>query len=144
MFRLTQDGMAELLSVDETMASEEQLARYAFKGLLTAQKISNDLLRAARTAWLKQPDEVAAFIKALLANATSELAPAPVCARTSFLAEVREKVPFDSATLRALDTKQQTILEGLGIELHLAMPHGEVHGRLKPTQTLEILANSGH
>ena len=113
MFRLADSGRAEMLSVDENEASKEQLARYAKKGLVTAQAISRDLLEAAHTAWMDEHRAVGAFVRALVRAAETHVPTGPR------LAQVRAEMPFDEDTLVALESGDRERLADISVELRL-------------------------
>lgn len=113
MFRVGSSGRAELLSVDETEASREQLVRYAKKGLVTAQAISGDLLSAARTALMEEHAAVAAFLRQLAAEAPRHV---PTASR---LEQVRSQAPFDAASLAIVDSGGAEALAELAKEMRL-------------------------
>ena len=113
MFRVAPSGCAELLSVDETEASKEQLARYAKKGLVTAQAISRDLLAAARTAWMEEPRAVAVFLRALAREASHHVPTGPR------LELVRAQAPFDAASMAILESGDEEGLCSMAREMRL-------------------------
>ena len=113
MFRVTPSGCAELLSVDETEASKEQLVRYAKKGLVTAQAISRDLLAAARTAWMEEHRAIASFLRALALEARDHVPTGPR------LELVRAQAPFDAGSLELLESGDEEGLASLAKELRL-------------------------
>lgn len=88
----------ELLSVDETAASADQMAKYRLKGLITSQKIHSDLTKKAANAILCSSSEVADFVRQLRVLALPEVV---VC--EDRLAAVCSSEPFDNATLQLLD-----------------------------------------
>ena len=114
MFRVGPSGCAELLSVDETEASKEQLERYAEKGLVTAQAISADLLSAARKALVDDHAAIAAFLRLLATHAPAHV---PTGSR---LAAVRSQAPFDAESLAVVDSGNREALAALAKKMRLS------------------------
>ena len=114
MFRVGPSGGAELLSVDETQASKEQLERYAEKGLVTAQAISADLLSAARKALVDEHGAIADFLRLLATHAPAHV---PTGAR---LEAVRSQAPFDAESLAVLDSGDRDALAALARQMRLS------------------------
>ncbi len=113
MFRVGSSGRAELLSVDETEASREQLVRYAKKGLVTAQAISGDLLSGARAALMEEYAAVAAFLRHLAAEGPRHVPTAPR------LEQVRSQAPFDAASLAIIESGDAKALADLAKKMRL-------------------------
>jgi hypothetical protein len=88
----------ELLSVDETAASADQMAKYRVKGLITSQKIHSDLTKKAADAVVHSSWEVADFLRRLRGLALPE-----VVVRGERLAAVNSSEPFDEDTLQLLE-----------------------------------------
>ena len=114
MFRVGPSGGAELLSVDETQASKEQLERYAVKGLVTAQAISADLLSAARKALVDEHGAIADFLRLLATHAPAHI---PTGAR---LEAVRSQAPFDAESLAVLDSGDRDAIAALARQMRLS------------------------
>lgn len=89
-----------VLSVDETPASDAQIAKYHAKGLVTSQAMHRELLAVAAGALYSAPDQVAAFLQRLkqLCLEADALPPR--------LASVHCREPFDDHTLRWLSGRE--------------------------------------
>jgi hypothetical protein len=103
-----------ILSVDETIASSDQLERYKSKGLVTAQKIHSDLLEKAASALYEHPGEVAKYIRDLM---SFEL-PSVINANNR-LVGVHSAIPFDDSTQTILLSSSKESLRSLSRKLKL-------------------------
>ena len=82
-----------VFSVDETMATAEQLKKYKAKGLVTGQKIHSELLEVTRKALYERPQEVADFIDAMM-----ELEIPIEINQSNRLSKIHNSEPFDTQT----------------------------------------------